>query len=112
MTLPIQKRPDLLSPTQSEQWHSAIMLVTISFAKPLPEPWEGKSVDTLKEAGANDATLERLLNIDEAARTIGRAHWTLRRDIRRGKLRCIRIGRRIWSSSRSEMASRCATIKY
>jgi Helix-turn-helix domain len=42
-----------------------------------------------------DAALERLLNIDEAARIIGRAHWTLRRNIRCGNLRCVRIGRRI-----------------
>ncbi len=39
--------------------------------------------------------VEPLLNIDEAARIIGRAHWTLRRDIKHGKLRCLYIGRRI-----------------
>lgn len=71
------------------------MLVTNSFAKPLRESRQGKSADTLNEVGANDASLERLLNIDEAARIIGRAHWTLRRDIKCGKLRCVRIGRRI-----------------
>jgi hypothetical protein len=47
------------------------------------------------EIGANDAAVEALLNIDEVARIIGRAHWTLRRDIKLGKLRCVRIGRRI-----------------
>jgi hypothetical protein len=71
------------------------VLVTNSFAKPFPESREGKSVDTRKEVIANDAVLERLLNIDEAARIIGRAHWTLRRDIKVGKLTCVRIGRRI-----------------
>jgi hypothetical protein len=45
--------------------------------------------------GANHAAVEALLNIDEAARIIGRAHWTLRRDIKLGKLRCVRIGQRI-----------------
>ena len=44
---------------------------------------------------ASDTLVEALLNIDEAARIIGRAHWTLRRDIRCGKLGCVRIGRRI-----------------
>jgi Helix-turn-helix domain len=41
------------------------------------------------------ADLEPLLNIDDAARIIGRTHWTLRRDIKAGNLRCLRIGRRI-----------------
>jgi hypothetical protein len=45
--------------------------------------------------GASHSAVEALLNIDEAARIIGRAHWTLRRDIKLGKLRCVRIGRRI-----------------
>jgi hypothetical protein len=72
-----------------------VVLVTNSFAKRLPESREGKSVETRNQVGANDAALERLLNIDEAARIIGRAHWTLRRDIRGGKLTCVRIGRRI-----------------
>jgi hypothetical protein len=71
------------------------MLTTNSIAKPLPESREGESANTLIEVGATDAALERLLNIDEAARIIGRAHWTLRRDIKCGKLSCVRIGRRI-----------------
>ena len=71
------------------------MLVTNRFAKPLPESTEAKSVDTRNEVAANDAVLERLLKIDEVASVIGRAHWTLRRDIKRGTLRCVRIGRRI-----------------
>jgi len=71
------------------------VLVTNSVAKPLPESREGKPSDSPHEVGAHDAVLEPLLNIDEAARIIGRAHWTLRRDIKLGKLRCVRIGRRI-----------------
>jgi excisionase family DNA binding protein len=39
--------------------------------------------------------LEPLLKIEEAARIVGRTHWTLRHDIKAGKLRCVRIGRRI-----------------
>lgn len=78
-----------------------MVLVINSFAKHFPESREGtesregKSVDTRNEVGVNDSALERLLNIDEAARIIGRAHWTLRRDIKHGKLRCVLIGRRI-----------------
>jgi hypothetical protein len=53
------------------------------------------SADTRDAYTPNRPALERLLNIDEAARIIGRTHWTLRRDIRRGVLKCIRIGRRI-----------------
>jgi len=71
------------------------VLVTNSIAKPVPESREDESHGTLNEGGGEDAALEPLFNIDEAAGIIGRAHWTLRRDIRRGKLRCIRIGRRI-----------------
>jgi Helix-turn-helix domain len=70
------------------------MLVTNSFAKSLTESREGEGADTRNEVRAVVA-LEPLLNIDEAAQIIGRAHWTLRRDIRAGKLQCIRIGRRI-----------------
>ena len=40
-------------------------------------------------------TLEPLLRIEDAARILGRTHWTLRHDIKAGKLRCVRLGRRI-----------------
>jgi predicted site-specific integrase-resolvase len=40
-------------------------------------------------------SLEPLLTLEEAARIIGQTHWTLRRDVRAGKLRCVRIRRRI-----------------
>jgi len=53
------------------------------------------STDARPEIRKNNVALEALLNIDEAAKIIGRAHWTLRRDISSGKLSCIRIGRRI-----------------
>jgi hypothetical protein len=39
--------------------------------------------------------MEPLLKIEEAAGIIGRTHWTLRHDIKAGKLRCVRVGRRI-----------------
>jgi hypothetical protein len=40
-------------------------------------------------------SMEPLLEIEDAARLIGRTHWTLRHDVKAGKLRCVRIGRRI-----------------
>ena len=40
-------------------------------------------------------TLEPLLKIEDAARLIGRTHWTLRQDVKAGRMRCVRIGRRI-----------------
>jgi hypothetical protein len=71
------------------------VLAINSIDKPLPDSKDRTSTAPSNEVGAKDAAPERLLNIDEAARIIGRAHWTLRRDIRGGKLRCVRIGRRI-----------------
>jgi hypothetical protein len=44
---------------------------------------------------SNNLQLEPLLKIEDAARIIGRTHWTLRADVKAGKLRCVRIGRRI-----------------
>jgi hypothetical protein len=71
------------------------VLATHSFAKPVPDSEERMSADSRNEIGANGVGLEPLLGIDEAARIIGRTHWTLRRDIKAGKLGCVRIGRRI-----------------
>jgi hypothetical protein len=45
--------------------------------------------------GPNNVQLEPLLKIEDAARLVGRTHWTLRHDVKAGKLRCVRIGRRI-----------------
>jgi hypothetical protein len=39
--------------------------------------------------------LEPLLNLEETGTLLGRSHWTLRRDIAAGRIRCVRIGRRI-----------------
>ena len=50
------------------------------------------AVDTID---SNNVALEPLLKIEEAARIVGRTHWTLRHDIKLGKLKCVRIGRRI-----------------
>jgi Helix-turn-helix domain len=46
-------------------------------------------------AGYLAVSMEPLLKIEDAARLVGRTHWTLRNDVKAGKLRCIRIGRRI-----------------
>ena len=48
-------------------------------------------------------TLEPLLNIEEAAAMLRRSHWALRRDIKEGRVRCLRMGRRIlieWNECR------------
>jgi excisionase family DNA binding protein len=37
-----------------------------------------------------------LLKIEEVAALLRRSHWTLRRDIRVGKIRVLRFGRRIF----------------
>jgi hypothetical protein len=39
--------------------------------------------------------MEPLLKIEDAARFVGRTHWTLRHDVKVGRLRCVRFGRRI-----------------
>jgi excisionase family DNA binding protein len=44
---------------------------------------------------STNVTLEPLLKIEEAAQIVGRSHWTLRNDIKAGKIRCVRFGRRI-----------------
>lgn len=46
-------------------------------------------------AGYLAVSMEPLLKIEDAARLVGRTHWTLRHDVKAGKLRCVRIGRRI-----------------
>lgn len=74
------------------------MLATHSFSK--HESRQIESQDIVKGVTANNSSLEPLLNIDEAARIIGRAHWTLRRDIKSGKITCVRIGRRIMIEKR------------
>jgi hypothetical protein len=39
--------------------------------------------------------LEPLLTLDEAARILGRSHWSLRLDHKAGRLKCVRIGRNL-----------------
>jgi len=39
--------------------------------------------------------LEPLLKLEEASALLRRSHWTLRRDIKAGRLRCVRLGRRL-----------------
>jgi hypothetical protein len=45
--------------------------------------------------GSAAGPLEPLLKIEDAARILGRTHWTLRHDVKRGRLKCVRIGQRI-----------------
>jgi hypothetical protein len=41
------------------------------------------------------AVVQQLLDIQQAAGVLHRSHWTLRQDIKKGHIRCLRIGRRI-----------------
>lgn len=53
---------------------------------------------TAVAVNASDNTnlqLEPLLTIEDVARLVRRTHWTLRHDVKTGRLRCVRIGRRI-----------------
>ncbi len=45
--------------------------------------------------GCAAGDLEPLLKIEDAARILGRTHWTLRHDVKAGRLKCVRIGQRI-----------------
>jgi len=44
---------------------------------------------------SSNVTLEPLLKIEEVARILGRTHWTIRHDVKAGKLKSVRLGRRI-----------------
>lgn len=44
-------------------------------------------------ANYGDLIMEPLFTVEQLARTVGRSHWTLRRDIKAGRIRCVRIGR-------------------
>jgi excisionase family DNA binding protein len=39
--------------------------------------------------------LERLYDVEEAAAALRKSHWTVRRDIKVGKIRCLRVGNKI-----------------
>lgn len=43
----------------------------------------------------NTDALEPLLKIEDVSRITGRSHWTLRNDVLLGRIRCIRLGRRM-----------------
>jgi hypothetical protein len=53
------------------------------------------SASSIATEAANSADIEPLLKIEDAARLLGRAHWTLRHDVAAGRLKCIRLGRRL-----------------
>ncbi len=39
--------------------------------------------------------LERLYDIEEAGAHLHKSHWTIRREIKAGKIHCLRLGNRI-----------------
>jgi len=39
---------------------------------------------------------EKLLSLDEAAAILRRSHWTLRRDIKHGRMSGLRIGKKLF----------------
>lgn len=39
--------------------------------------------------------LERLYDVGEAAAALRKSHWTIRHDIKVGKIRCLRVGNKI-----------------
>ncbi len=44
---------------------------------------------------ASATPLEPLLSLDDAARLLGRTHWTLRLWAKDGRIQCVRLGRRL-----------------
>ena len=70
------------------------MLGPNSTTKYLPGPG-GELLPVRPRLGITSESMEPLLNLDEAAEMIGRTHWTLRRDVKAGTLKSVRIGRRI-----------------
>src|SRR3989442_8977624 len=56
---------------------------------------ESMPVNAVAVHAGDNLTLEPLLKVEEVANILGRTHWTIRQDIRAGRLRAIRIGRRI-----------------
>ena len=53
-----------------------------------------RATPLIKQVGSTNI-LEPLFKLEDAAHILGRTHWTLRQDIRTGKLNCVRMGRRI-----------------
>ena len=49
----------------------------------------------LDMSAKNQLTSESLLTLEETSTVLRRSHWTLRGDIKAGRLKCIRMGRRI-----------------
>ena len=39
--------------------------------------------------------LEPLYDIEQASTHLHKSHWTIRREIKAGRIRCLRVGRRI-----------------
>jgi hypothetical protein len=46
-------------------------------------------------ANSGDSIMEPLLTVEQLAVMVKRSHWTLRRDVKAGLIRCVRIGRAI-----------------
>ena len=50
---------------------------------------------TALESPRETALLEPLLTLDDAAKLLGQTHWTLRHYVKSGRMRGVRIGRRL-----------------
>jgi excisionase family DNA binding protein len=44
-------------------------------------------------ANSGDSIMEPLLTVEQLAVMVKRSHWTLRRDIKAGRISCVRMGR-------------------
>jgi hypothetical protein len=53
------------------------------------------SANVITPVNSRPDALEPLLKVEDVARLVGRTHWTVRHDIKAGRLKCVRIGRRI-----------------
>jgi hypothetical protein len=53
------------------------------------------AISQVPSEGQLSEPLERLYTLEEAGEIVRRSHWQLRKDIALGRLRCVRIGRRV-----------------
>jgi excisionase family DNA binding protein len=44
-------------------------------------------------ANSGDSIMEPLFTVEQLAAMVKRSHWTLRRDIKAGRISCVRMGR-------------------
>ncbi len=43
-------------------------------------------------------SFEPLLSVEDVAKIVGRSHWTLRRDLKQGRIQFVRVGRSLMIS--------------